>query len=633
LWLRPPRSLLIVLTAITAGSSVALGWLTWEVLRREEAVAAQYEAERVALDADGAVQAMVRALGDAEAALDEHLTAAAPTPSNALDGGTAVIFDKIGVAPIAPARLLFYPTVAARPEAPDAIFDEGERAEFQQRDLRAATRIYERMAATPEPTVRAAALMRLARVQVKAGALDKAMDAYEQLSNLVDVAVSGLPADLVARNARSAILIRLGRRDAGRAAREAIARDLVGGRWRLTRGQFDHFIEESGAADRPGIPPAHLTAAETVDALWRDWQAGSAAAGRRLRREGDLSVLVLTRSGNGRLAGWVAPAAALLARVSLDPAVQLGISDAGGYILAGAPQHSRSPLVRAPAETGLPWSVHVSRRLATASGGLSRGHLAALGLGIMLAFLLAGAYFVGRAIQHEVTLRRQQADFVSAVSHEFRTPLAAMRQLSELLAAGRVPSEERRHSYYESLAGESRRLQHLVEQLLDFGRLEAGARPMVLEPLEPRALVEQVVAAFQSQLARPACRIELAGDESSLVLADRAALSLALHNLLDNAVKYAGADGPIRVQWAARGGRVAISVRDQGPGIAAEERVKIFEKFVRGAAATKGLIPGTGIGLAMVQLVANSHGGDVTVDSQPGTGATFTLLLPAASAS
>jgi signal transduction histidine kinase len=205
-----------------------------------------------------------------------------------------------------------------------------------------------------------------------------------------------------------------------------------------------------------------------------------------------------------------------------------------------------------------------------------------------------------------------------------------MRQLSELLAAGRVPHEAKRQQYYESLAGESRRLQRLVENLLNFGRLQSGQRPYQLEPLDPETLVDEVVQEFRSGLSRPDCLIEVAGNRhAGRMLADRDAVALALQNLLDNAVKYSGGREPVRVEWARQGDRIALSVRDHGPGIAAGEERRIFERFVRGAAAATAKVRGTGVGLAMVQSVATGHGGEVVVESQPGAGATFTLLIPA----
>jgi signal transduction histidine kinase len=250
---------------------------------------------------------------------------------------------------------------------------------------------------------------------------------------------------------------------------------------------------------------------------------------------------------------------------------------------------------------------------------------------MMLTFLVAGSYFIARAVKREVDLARLQSDFVSAVSHEFRTPLAAMRQLSELLAAGRVLHEDRRQQYYDSLAGESRRLQHLVENLLNFGRLQAGVRPYRLEPLDPRALVEKVVAEFRSQLAQPDCQIEVSGDaEPVRLMGDADAVALALHNLLDNAVKYGGVGRTVSVSWGRKGERLALSVRDHGPGIPADERTRIFDRFVRGSAASAANVRGTGIGLAMVQQVVNTHGGAVTIESAPGAGSTFTMWLPTA---
>ena len=317
---------------------------------------------------------------------------------------------------------------------------------------------------------------------------------------------------------------------------------------------------------------------------------------------------------------------------SADPHIAVALSDPEGVAVAGILNGPGRKAIRTPTDTRLPWTVHarVAAEGATRSG-LTRGRLTVIGLGMMLTFLVAGFYFIGRAVKQEMDLARLQSDFVSAVSHEFRTPLAAMRQLSELLAEGRVPHQERRQQYYESLAGESRRLQRLVENLLNFGRLQAGARPYRLEPLDPRALVEQVVAEFRSGLSRPDCQIDVSGDDEPVrLLADADAVALALHNLLDNAVKYAGASPSVSVSWARQGDRVALRVRDQGPGIAADERTRIFERFVRGTAAAAANVRGTGIGLAMVQQVVTSHGGEVTVESAPGAGSVFTMWLPMA---
>ena len=119
-------------------------------------------------------------------------------------------------------------------------------------------------------------------------------------------------------------------------------------------------------------------------------------------------------------------------------------------------------------------------------------------MGVMVAFLIAGTYFIARAIRREMEVSRMQSDFVSTVSHEFRSPLTSIRQLSEILELGRVPSEERRQVYYDTLVRETQRLQRLVEALLNFGRMEAGARQYRFEEIEAASLVHRVAGEFEA---------------------------------------------------------------------------------------------------------------------------------------
>jgi signal transduction histidine kinase len=223
-----------------------------------------------------------------------------------------------------------------------------------------------------------------------------------------------------------------------------------------------------------------------------------------------------------------------------------------------------------------------------------------------------------------------QSDFVSAVSHEFRSPLTSMRQLSEILALGRVPSEERKQIYYETLVKETTRLQRLVESLLNFGRMEAGARKYRFEELDAGALVRHVAAEFDQQVAERGWRIAARGPEASCwIEADPDALSVAVRNIIDNAVKYSGGNPTVSVEWGVQNGAVTIGVRDQGPGIPESEREAIFQKFVRGAAASSANVKGSGVGLAMVRHIIDAHGGEIKLESAIGSGSTFTILLPA----
>jgi signal transduction histidine kinase len=221
-----------------------------------------------------------------------------------------------------------------------------------------------------------------------------------------------------------------------------------------------------------------------------------------------------------------------------------------------------------------------------------------------------------------------QSEFVSAVSHEFRSPLTSMRQLSEMLALGRVPQEKRRQVYYETLVRETARLQRLVESLLNFGRMEAGARQYHFEEMDAASLVHRVVSEFEPQLTSAGRHIELRGEEDGCrIEADPEAMSVALRNLVDNALKYSWNKPSVCVEWGKENERVAIRVRDHGAGIAHDEMKAIFRKFVRGSAAAAGNVKGSGVGLAMVRHIVAAHGGEIQVKSEPGEGSTFTVLL------
>jgi signal transduction histidine kinase len=171
-------------------------------------------------------------------------------------------------------------------------------------------------------------------------------------------------------------------------------------------------------------------------------------------------------------------------------------------------------------------------------------------------------------------------------------------------------------------------LTRLVESLLDFGRMEAGARPYRLEPLDVAALAEDVVRDFRQQVDGAGFTIHYTGPPGGVMArADRDALTQALWNLLDNAVKYSGESRDVHVE-VERNRDVVIRVRDAGYGIAPSEQKQIFRKFARGAAAREHGVKGTGIGLAMVKHIVDAHGGTIRVDSEPDRGSTFTIGLP-----
>jgi signal transduction histidine kinase len=202
--------------------------------------------------------------------------------------------------------------------------------------------------------------------------------------------------------------------------------------------------------------------------------------------------------------------------------------------------------------------------------------------------------------------------------------------MSEMLERGRVPTEERRQRYYGLMARETARLHRLVEDLLDFGRMDAGVRQYDLRSTDVSSLVSQTVLEFQEQYAASGVAIEVGEVPAIRVLADAEALRRALHNLLDNAVKYSPEGGKIRVDVRIGQGNVCISVEDHGMGIGPNELKRIFRKFERGEGAKAASIRGTGLGLAMVHAIMRAHSGSVQVESELHRGSTFTITMPCA---
>jgi signal transduction histidine kinase len=290
------------------------------------------------------------------------------------------------------------------------------------------------------------------------------------------------------------------------------------------------------------------------------------------------------------------------------------------------------PAVRLATVTRLPWTLEVFGKVSDAdiAAAKSRQQLFALAMLLVVALILLGAALMSRAVTRELAVARQQSEFVSTVSHEFRTPLASLCQLSELLDDGRVATDADRQTYYRFLRHESERLRRLVEGLLQFGRVEAGTLQLRFETVGAASFLQSCTDEFvgSGQIGRHRLDVEVAGDAP--IQTDRDALTCVLWNLLENAVKYSPGADVIRVRLSAHPRRVEIAVSDDGPGIPKAEQARIFEKFTRGSAAVAGQIRGAGIGLSTAREIAKALGGDIVIDSEPGRGSTFTVLLPVA---
>ena len=633
-WLRPPRDLMTLFLLVMLAPAAALLALGLRLLEQDRSIERQRLTELRESAADRAVRGLEQALATTEADL------ASPSPRDPPDDALRVVFHPGGIEANPPGRLLYYPILPQSRKSPDGPFRQAEEFEFRQRDYQKAIALCLGLLSSSDPAVRAGALLRLARNLRKAGQQQAALDTYARLGQIQSVTLEGIPADLLARRARCTVLGELGRTAELRKEAAALQTKLHSGCWQLDRASYLHFSELasawSGSVRQP--EPVQEALAAGVEWLWQRWthsrQDELRQAGRQCLYHDGVAIVALWQSTPNRLVSLLA-----------GPRYQdrKWFSEFGGFrghrislfgaekslVFGDAIVESSPHAQRLASETGLPWTVRVTNADSHAAleEFASRRHLLLTGLGLLVVLVVAGSYFIWRAMARELAAARLQSDFVSAVSHEFRTPLTSLRQFNVLLAEEMDLPDEQRREFRAAQARATDRLQRLVESLLDFGRMEAGARPYEFERIDAGALVESVVRDFRMESESGGFTVQCNAAPAT-VDADAEALSRALWNLLDNAMKYSGESRNMEVAMERRAESIAISVRDHGPGIPPEEQEKVFRKFFRGAYAGEHHIRGTGIGLAMVRHIVDAHGGRIELASLPGEGSTFTILLP-----
>jgi signal transduction histidine kinase len=284
------------------------------------------------------------------------------------------------------------------------------------------------------------------------------------------------------------------------------------------------------------------------------------------------------------------------------------------------------------------WEVGVTHRAGSLEQVVARTRHRNLLISFGTLLLLgASAAMVGLSGQRARRLAAQQVEFVAGVSHELRTPVAVVCSAGENLADGLVRDEAEVRVYGATIRDEGRRLAEMIEQVLEFAGITARERRPAREAISVLSLVEQAVKSCAGTIAEAS--LDVAVDVPPAlppVLGDRAALRRALQNLIQNSARHAAAGRWIGIEAAAgraaRTSVVRITVRDRGPGIPAGEEKRIFQAFYRGRQALAAGVSGSGLGLSLVQRIAEAHGGSVEVESTPGAGSAFTLVLPAAPA-
>jgi len=388
----------------------------------------------------------------------------------------------------------------------------------------------------------------------------------------------------------------------------------------------------SGERRGAGAPPLDASASDHL------WERG----GRRDVVAGDRSMLAAVlrgRDGAPVLAAVARDPATLQHEVlegtlkALDsPIICVIVDESGRPVSDAAAVAGARLLVTVPFRQALPtWRVALYQPPGASPRQSVRRQvmLFTSAFGVLLVVIVAGLVVTYRLVRRETEMARLKSDFVANVSHDLKTPLSVIRMFGETLEMDRVRDEASRREYYRVITRESERLSRLIDNVLDFSRIEGGRRRYDRVPTAVEPLVRDVVDAFAYPLTRADFKVEVhVPPDLPEVPLDADAVGQALANLVDNAIKYSAERKTVRVEAAVAGGELLLSVADEGIGIARAEQGRIFEKFYRvGHSETQGR-RGSGVGLALVRHVAEAHGGRVIVDSAPGQGSRFTIRIP-----
>ena len=252
-------------------------------------------------------------------------------------------------------------------------------------------------------------------------------------------------------------------------------------------------------------------------------------------------------------------------------------------------------------------------------------------LGVLSVLMIGGLVLTYRSVNKQMALARLKSDFVSNVSHELRTPLALIRLYAETLELGRITTEIKKHEYYSIIRKESERLTALINNILDFSRIEAGRKEYDFRETDIAELVRNTLDSYRYQIEQQGFIFEEQIDPTlPAVRVDREAIARALVNLVNNALKYSDNEKFLGVRLYREQSMLKLEVSDRGIGIDRNEQSRIFEKFYRTGDPLVHNTKGSGLGLSLVRHITQAHGGDVEVESTPGRGSKFTVTLPLA---
>jgi signal transduction histidine kinase/tetratricopeptide (TPR) repeat protein len=588
------------------------------------------------------------------------------------------------------AKLLFLPDGSMNPfstsDRPTSLAEKvriGEQLEFQQKNYQKALTAYQQaFDQASDVQMKGKLLNEIARVQKKSELFQDAIKSYETMAlNYSQVRIAdGIPLGLAARFELGSVFLAL--QDSSRSIKIFVElyKNLINREWSLEKAQYEFFAQNAKDSidevfSRGPLDSMLQSYKNTFQALAEEekkqrerterllsFQESAAEleakVAKDLSESDSVKRLSLEIGRHYYLVSLLDPAPGdgyqaneiwgllfspdFLRDNVLHPALRRHIvSEGAGWAVKGSDGRpiltsdnapSGAATVRTNFEGNFPnWTLEFSQQ----NPRLLETFLTSRrGLYFYMFLLIAGILVFGliltvRTVSRELELARMKSDFVSTISHEFKSPLTSIRQLAEMLQSGRVPSEERRQEYYDVLLEQSERLTLLTDNVLNLARIEEGRKEYQFERVDIAALLREIVTTVQDRVRHEGFFIEVKlGEPLPPVMADKAAITQAVTNLMDNAIKYSDKEKKVKVSSFAEGQNLVIAVKDFGVGIKKEEIDKVFERFYRGGDELTRTVKGSGLGLTLVKEIIEAHRGHVRVESEPGQGSTFSIRLP-----
>jgi signal transduction histidine kinase len=523
---------------------------------------------------------------------------------------------------------------------------EGERAELVGNQYEKAAALYRQaMNAARHPIQAGYARLLMARTREKSGKQDEAIAQYRKILALSSDVIDdqGIPLSLYA----AARLLRAGADQQAvldRLRSEAqVLRSSPPAEAYMLRGLINSLIDSAPnaavraqAGELQGKILGHIHFLEQALALQRDFpslglarsEASAPANNQPLWVPyGQETWLVSVAPPLGALPTMVVAVRADEVFASLEPVGARADASVGQAELVAGGESSGEPL--GASFPGLKVRFAATDSTALAQQWNLQRSFYLVTLLLVLSVTLFAAYLLWRDVRRELRLAELRTQFVSSVSHELKTPLTAIRMFAETLGMGRAASPQMQAEYLETIVSETQRLTRLLNNVLDFSKIEQGKKIYKFEPVCLAEVVQAAARAMQYPLAQQGfeLRVEIE-DGLPAARADADAIEQAILNLLTNAMKYSGESREIDLRLRRQDGRAVIQVTDRGVGIPPKEQRRIFEKFYRVVTVENQRVPGTGLGLTLVEHIAKAHGGRVEVQSEPGKGSTFSIHLP-----